>query len=342
MATIDGTNDAESLDGTAGDDVIHGYGGSDTIMGYAGNDLLFGGNEADTLNGGRDADTLVGGQGGDDLVGGNGNDMLYGASRADGDTDTFADTLNGGKGDDQFWAQSGDIVKGGHGQDTAVIDLSTDTVGVMADLTANDSGNTSDLGGGASISSIEHGSISFGSGNDTIELGKAQIEIFAGDGDDSVSGTGTLDVIHGGGGNDTINGGGGVDYIGGGNDNDMVNAGSGNDVIDTGVGNDTVSGGYGTDTFVFSGLSADTTTEITDLTNKETINLSAIDADSTTDGDQAFTSVDSFSGHAGEFTTTYDRETGVTQLLLDTDGDSTGDITINLDGWHLNFDGYVL
>ncbi len=83
-----------------------------------------------------------------------------------------------------------------------------------------------------------------GEGNDYVNM-TATIDatILGGSGDDYLIGTPLADLIDGGAGNDTLLGGGGLDTIYGGN---------GNDLIVGGTGNDRVFGGDGSDTFVWN------------------------------------------------------------------------------------------
>ncbi len=83
-----------------------------------------------------------------------------------------------------------------------------------------------------------------GEGNDYVNM-TATIDatIIGGSGDDYLIGTPLADLIDGGAGNDTLLGGGGLDTIYGGN---------GNDLIVGGTGNDRVFGGDGSDTFVWN------------------------------------------------------------------------------------------
>jgi Ca2+-binding RTX toxin-like protein len=60
MATINGTNNAETLYGTSSADSIFGFNGNDTLKGGGdGDDLLFGGAGADQMTGGNGADQFV-------------------------------------------------------------------------------------------------------------------------------------------------------------------------------------------------------------------------------------------------------------------------------------------
>lgn len=79
MATINGTDTANTLIGTSSADTINGLGGNDTLQGNAGNDILDGGAGNDRLLGGRGNDIYRYGQGyGNDVIdnsGGAGSDV---------------------------------------------------------------------------------------------------------------------------------------------------------------------------------------------------------------------------------------------------------------------------
>ncbi len=114
-----------------------------------------------------------------------------------------------------------------------------------------------------------------GDGNDTVDLsGTIDATIIGGLGDDNIIGSPAADTIYGddplgsGGGNDTISGGGGGDYINGGDGNDTINGDAGDDTllggpgfdkIDPGTGADTVDGGPdGSDWLVYNNTTATT------------------------------------------------------------------------------------
>lgn len=125
------------LDAGAGNDYLWGNGGNDTLLGGDGNDYLQGdatstpesvqGN--DYLDGGAGNDTLVGDAGNDTLLGGAGNDELSGGKGDDylaGGVGT--DHLWGGEGDDILETgptgnllASGDVLQGGAGDDTYIL-----------------------------------------------------------------------------------------------------------------------------------------------------------------------------------------------------------------------------
>jgi Tol biopolymer transport system component len=87
-----------------------------TLWGTSGNDLLVGTDGRDVICGLGGDDTLIGLAGPDTLVGGDGNDYLAGG--------LGIDRLIGGSGDDTLDARGGsyDLVQGGAGFDTAVVD----------------------------------------------------------------------------------------------------------------------------------------------------------------------------------------------------------------------------
>lgn len=111
-ATIQGTDDDDTITLLNQNDVAFGHDGNDVIRGGAGNDFLDGGDGNDELHGGDNNDTIVGGYGDDDIFGG------------------FArDFLTGGKGDDTFHflqenvtPTSADLVNDFHYGDTAAFD----------------------------------------------------------------------------------------------------------------------------------------------------------------------------------------------------------------------------
>jgi Ca2+-binding RTX toxin-like protein len=112
----------------------------------------------------------------------------------------------------------------------------------------------------------------------------------------------------------------------------------------SGGGGDKLTGGGGSDTFVFLSLgkAGARPHEITDLTNDDRIDISNLDADSQSAGDQAFVLVSSFTHQAGEAMLAFDVETGKTSLLLDTNGDAKADHAVLIDGDHHDFSNFVL
>jgi hypothetical protein len=85
----------------------------------------------------------------------------------------------------------------------------------------------------------------------------AGTEIEAGNGNDTVVGTGWDDIIRGGNGKDSLSGGGGDDRLEGGNGVDWLAGGAGNDTLVGGHGADALTGGDGEDDFVFATADSD-------------------------------------------------------------------------------------
>ncbi len=109
------------LRGDAGNDVIHGGSGMALLFGGSGNDFLIAGPDGSELRGGTGDDFLLGGDGSDMLFGNEGDDWIEGDGRFDyiaGDNgDIFFnstvighDVINGGRGDTDYDADSGDDI----------------------------------------------------------------------------------------------------------------------------------------------------------------------------------------------------------------------------------------
>jgi Ca2+-binding RTX toxin-like protein len=100
--------------GTDGDDTLEGTPSNDTLEGLGGNDSLTGRDSADLLIGGDGSDTLMGGFGKGEAI-----------------RDYFADTLDGGLGDDVYYVNDFEdfILPDPGGVDTVVIDVGHWTLG---------------------------------------------------------------------------------------------------------------------------------------------------------------------------------------------------------------------
>ena len=134
------------------------------------------------------------------------------------------------------------------------------------------------------------------------------------EGDDRIEGSKDGDRLHGGGGADTMSGGGGDDFIQG------------------GEGADVLRGGQGADRFEYLAAS-ESGPEAPDLIlafhrqDGDQIDLFLMDADLTTDGDQAFAYAGrAFSGQAGELI--INRQPGAFRVEADLDGDAQADFSL--------------
>ena len=242
---------------TSGSGNLYGFGGDDRIISDVGTQFVGGNQGDDYLDTGIGNDRLWGGSGNDTLLGGDGVDILYGDEDNDnalnGVLPAGNDVLNGGAGNDELWGGGGsDNLMGGDGNDLIRGDAHTYAVNF----------GRPDLAPFV----VE--------GNDIIDGGL---------GDDNIFGDGGNDIITGGFGNDRLDGGAGIDTVsyayrtagfflnlsiqgvaqlaGGESEtlvgienaigtafNDTIRGNEGANVIELGAGNDLSYGGLGTDT----------------------------------------------------------------------------------------------
>jgi Ca2+-binding RTX toxin-like protein len=141
------------------------------------------------------------------------------------------------------------------------------------------------------------------------------------------------DKLSGNIGNDILLGYDGHDVMAGGSGKDQLNGGSGSDRLVGGLGRDFLTGGDGADVFDFNRTSESSTLSGFDRINdfrrgQDRIDLSSIDADPGTTGNQAFAFIGNhaFSGVGGQL-----RFHGGT-VYGDTDGDKAADFAIEVTG----------
>ena len=317
---LQGTAGNDTIDGGAFADVIHGGLGADFLLGGGGGDRLYGEDGDDILWGQDGADKLYGGDGADQLLGGDGNDILFG--------DAGQDRLNGGAGNDVLdGGADGDQMIGGAGNDIYYVDHigdvvieaageGTDTVRATLSWTLAANFENLELLGSADLDGVGNGLANVITGNDGANL---------------LRGLDGADKLYGGGGDDRLEGGSSGDFLYGGDGDDVMIGGSGNDYM---------TGGAGADHFLITqdsiqlsrqGLPIETDI-IYDLTfsQGDVLDLSAIDANLSLAGDQAFQFVGAFTKQAGQATLIYNAAAGITQLRLDVDGDGKADYQANI------------
>ena len=298
--------------GTAiiGDAVVNklkGTSGHDNMFGLAGNDTLTAGNGNDKLDGGSGKDLMIGG---------NGNDIY---TVRDG-TDVVRETGSGGIDTVLSMVSSHTLA--------AFVENGKIMVTGTANLTGNDLNNTlfaglgnNTLNGGAGTDTVSYAAGVTGSIGVTVSLASAGAQVTGG------SRTDTLISI------ENLVGSAFADNLTGNDNSNTLIGGAGNDTLTGGAGVDLLIGGAGNDTFNFDaltdlGLTVETTDTISDFVLGDLLDLSGLDADTTTlDVNDAFSTmlVTDFNG-AGQLKF----ENGV--LYGNTDGDSTVEFVINLTG----------
>jgi len=168
----------------------------------------------------------------------------------------------------------------------------------------------------------------FGANGNDVAVGSYGADYLdGGNGNDTLSGNAGDDRLIGGQGNDTLLGGDGKDELGGDNGNDILNGGAGIDQL---------TGGAGKDIFVFDSavLSQTDNDTISDFSGSkgdgDRIDLSAIDAVSSTVANEAFKWIgtDSFHKVAGELRFQPSLDGGF--LRGDVNGDGVADFSITL------------
>jgi Ca2+-binding RTX toxin-like protein len=355
---IRGNAAANSLDGADGDDRLLGGAGNDTLIGGAGYDRMYGGTGDDSYtvtdatdfayeNDGEGTDQvtasvshqlranvenlrLIGtdnliGEGNaqaNEIIGNSGNNKLYGY---DGD-----DTLFGGSGDDYLLGGTGnDTLQGGGGYDRMYGGTGDDTY-IVTDTT-NYAYENAGEGTDRVIANMSH----------ELRANIEELELSEYAGHARGYGNAENNLILGNSGNNLLYGRDGNDTLKGGSGNDIVYGENGNDSLDGGVGQDRFYGGAGADDFDFgdgdfAGMTSGTADRIHDFSrlDGDTIDLSAVDANSNLFGDQGFTFVGNgvFTGVAGQLR--YQQISGNTYVQGDVDGDGDADFWIRLDGLH--------
>jgi Ca2+-binding RTX toxin-like protein len=143
-----------------------------------------------------------------------------------------------------------------------------------------------------------------------------------------LNGTAAADVIYGLDGGDTIS------ALGG---DDLLDGGAGSDILIGGGGSDQLLGGAGSDRFRYDAASDSAVGNhdmIFDFSRGQSdrIQLTGVDADSLTAGDQNFAFIGNaaFAGVAGQLR--YERSSGDTFVYGDLDGDSVADFQLQING----------
>jgi Ca2+-binding RTX toxin-like protein len=285
------------------------------FSGGAGDDFVTGGGGSDNF------DMQYGGA--DTVALGGGNDTWYGYGKF-----TNADHLDGGDGTDSLY------LSGNYSSGMTIAAGTMQNIEILG-LWSSSGTNAYDL-------KFDNANISSGGNLNIYGGGLTATETMVIDGSAETDGT---FVMYAGAAKDRLTGGKGDDTLNGGEGNDKLSGGGGDDVLHGDAGKDSLSGGGGGDIFVFAegDTSAGNPDMITDLNNADDIiDIANIDADTTTDFDQAFNIAGSFTGHAGQLVRSYDSGTNVTSFLMDTNGDGVADLSIEAKGNHATFNDFFL
>jgi Ca2+-binding RTX toxin-like protein len=335
------------MKGNYQDNSIVGNNGADTIIAFDGNDTISGGDGTDEMLGDDGDDIIDGGAGGDRMFGGKGNDTFT--------VDDVADRV---------------IELAGEGIDEVRTTLASYTLGTTVENLTAIGGGGHFIGTGNGMANVMMGRfgtdvLSGGAGNDTLygNLGDDHLFgnagndlldgsigvdwLYGGTGQDTLLGGGSRDVLHGEDGHDSLDGGADADVLHGGAGNDTLKGGGGNDRLNGGLGADKLYGGEGSDVFVFTSVMDSTASARDTVLNFargiDKIDLSAIDADATRAGNQAFHAVDDgmiFAG-PGDLSITHQRFNALVQGDVDGDGNWDFQLLVSM-GAGLTVDDIIL
>jgi serralysin len=279
-----------------------------------GNDKLFGNAADNVMDSGGGNDLIVLDAGGNDTArGGAGNDFIY-----FGNAMTADDKVDGGSGTDTL-GLIGTYASLTFGADSLV---GIERIAVY----------TSSYISGAAPASYNLTTIDANVGPGGLFVTAASLQS-----NETLTFNGTAETdgaftIIGGAGADRIAGGAGNDYIDGHAGDDQLFCLGGNDYLVGGAGADQLRGGAGADTFRYLSISDSTAASadhIVDFGSNDRIELTAIDADTTQAGDQAFTFIgDAAFTAAGQLRTHFDAGTGLWSIEGDVNGDGNPDLVI--------------
>lgn len=346
------------FNGGDGPDLLVGHDGRDRIMGHGGDDTIIGGGGPDTLRGGGGDDLLIWSEGNDILDGKGDIDTadFSGLVQASGNAGVTVDMrISGGqhvlglKNHDFVTLMGIENLTGSDYADRLIGDDGNNLIsgGAKSDTLSGGLGDDTLIGGGGG----DWASYVEASGAVSVSMTGPAGEAAGADGHDAL---GQIANIQGSAFGDTMTGSGKASFYGGDGDDSLSGSGrmrgeGGDDVITAthGHGASMIGDGAlegGVDTFAFIGTAGGHGLDnlIEDLENHDVIDLSAIDADTTQGGDQAFTLVDHFHGHAGEAVLALSGTGDDTLLSLDVDGDGEADMTIDMVGQHTDFANFVL
>lgn len=263
--------------GDASANVMHGTSGKDHMFGLAGNDTLTAGNGNDRLDGGSGRDLMIGGNGNDTYLVRDSTDIVRETS-AGGGTDTVqsfvtSHTL-------AAFVENGQIMLSG-----------------VASLTGNDLDNTlfaglgdNTLSGGDGSDTVSYAVGVNGSVGVNVSLATELVQDTGGSGNDilisieNLVGSSFADHLTGNDASNTLRGNAGDDTLSGAGGDDILSGAGGVDVLTGGAGHDE----FKFDALTDLGPTVEATDTVTDFTAGDLLDLSALDADTTSGINDAF------------------------------------------------------
>ncbi len=346
---------ANTLTGRTGNDTLNGGIGADTMIGGTGDDTYVVDNLGDAVseNPGEGNDTVLssitytlganlenltqsgignigatGNAANNVIIGNAGNNVMSGLGGAD--------TLDGGAGTDTAtYAASAAGVSvslatgfgsGGDAEGDTLVNIENLTGSNFSDTLEGNGGNNV-LTGGAGTDTVSYQNAAAGI---TVSLAVAAPQDTVGAGTDTLTG---FENLTGSAFDDVLTGSSGANTLMGLDGNDTLNGGAGADIL---------TGGAGADRFVYSATtdsSPGAPDIITDFSHgADIIDLSAIDANASLIGNQAFGFAD-LNPNVVAHSVTWSESGGNTIIQADVNGDTTADLMLVLTGTNLHLAG---
>lgn len=339
-ATVEGGDGDDTIDVSAAEGIrVYGDGGDDSITvsgrGYTPFVFVFvdGGEGDDTIDADDGLNGVIG-----TVLGGDGDDSILGSRPDGGGSGTWVD---GGAGNDTIDAADGYVLfaSAPNGVTVSLAISGPQDTGNGIDVISNARGIN-----GSDFNDTLMGEI----GNDTLDGGDGSDVLSGDEGDDSFLGQGGNDTLMGGIGNDMLDGGDGANRLLGDDGNDSLFGGDQNDVLIGGSGRDRLDGAAGQDRFLFISTNdssaapagRDTIVRFENVGPGvgDSIDLTPIDAQPTTAGNQAFTFIGTaaFGGVEGELRVEASGADSLIQADLTGDGTPDFEILVNnavADAW---------
>lgn len=223
-----------------------------------------------------------------------------------------------------------DIYAGANGRIDGVVygDAGNDTLrGGIGDETLDGGGGNDSLVGGGGDDLLTGGTE-----NDTLSGGDGADSLMGEDGNDLLSGDTGFDTLTGGAGNDRLTGGDGDDELAGGAGVDTLSGSAGDDLLTGGALRDYLIGGGGADVFDFNAVSDSPRLTDFDIIRDFQRGLDLIDLGDLLSGEFLFQGTAAFAGGGAASLRFATVGANATEIYIDTDGNSTTDMRIQLIG----------